>query len=104
MTAKPVHELPLGRAMLASFVAMCVSDLIGTALVVYQSHYLWVEAGLSDVLGYIAGLVCSVLALDSILRDGWRNKRSVALLAAITAANFVGTSIGVILLSHLTRH
>lgn len=102
--SKQVHELPLGRAMLASFLAMCVSDLIGTALVVYQSHYMWFEAGVSDVLGYIAGLICSVLALDSILCDGWRNRRSLLLIAAITAANFIGTSVGVLLLTHLTHH
>lgn len=103
MTAKAVHEMPLPRAAIASFFAMMVSDLIGTALVVYQSHYLWLEAGLCDVFGYLAGILCSVLALDSILRDGWRNKRSLVLLGAITFANFAGTSLGVVILKRLTH-
>lgn len=102
MSAK-VHEMPLRWAAPASFIAMYVSDLIGTALVVYQSHYLWLEAGLCDVMGYLTGLVCSVLALDSILHDGWRNRRSLILLASVTLANFLGTANGVLLLRHLMR-
>ncbi len=99
----PIHEMPLRKAALASFLAMCVSDLISTALVVYQSHYNAVAAGVCDVLGYLAALVCSVLAIDSILRDGWRNRRSLVLIGVITCANWCGTFVGVVLLAHLTR-
>ena len=103
MSAK-VHELPLGRAAIASFVAMCITDIIGTAMVIFESNYNLVASGMCDVLGYIASLICSVLALDSILRDGWRTRRSLTLIGVITIANFLGTAVGVIMVEHLTGH
>jgi hypothetical protein len=99
-----VHEMPLPKAALAAFVAMMVSDLIGTAMVVYEAHYLWLEAGLCDVFGYLAGLVCSVLAIDSILQLGFRNRRSLVLIAAVTMANFAGTALGVLIVRALSEH
>lgn len=104
MTAKAVAEMPLRRAVVLSFIAMCVNDLIMTAMVIYESQFNIVGAGICDVLGYLAGLICAVLALDSILRDGWRSKRSLALIAAISLSNFVGTALGVAIVAHLTHH
>jgi biotin transporter BioY len=99
-----VHEMPLRRAAIWAFVAMCLQDLIATAMVIFESRYAVLASGLCDVFGYLAGLVCSVLAIDSILRDGWRNKRSLVLIGAVTIANFVGTTIGVLVVAHLTHH
>lgn len=102
MTAR-VQEMPLRRAAIAAFIAMYATDLISTAMVIYESHYAWLASGCCDVLGYIAGLICSVLALDSILRDGWRNRRSLTLIGAVTLANFLGTANGVLLVKHFTH-
>lgn len=98
-----VREMPLRRAALLSFVAMCVQDLIGTAMVIFESRFNIIASGLCDVFGYLAGLICSVLALDSILRDGWRTKRSLILIATVTVANFVGTALGVVFVERLTH-
>lgn len=98
------EELPLPKAALLSFVAMCLNDLIMTAMVIYEAEFNWVAAGVCDILGYIAGLVCAVFALDSILRDGWRSRRSLVLVATISVSNFVGTALGVLLVAHLTNH
>ena len=101
---KLVHEMPIWKAALASFLAMCITDLLATAMVIFESRFNAPVAGMLDVLGYIAGLICSVLALDSILKDGWRNKRSLIIIGAITVANYVGTSVGVMIVSALTHH
>lgn len=103
MTAR-VHEMKLWKAALASFLAMMVTDLLATAMVIFESRFNAPAAGLLDVLGYLAGLVCSVLALDSILKDGWRNRRSLVIIGAVTIANYIGTSIGVTIVAALTRH
>lgn len=98
-----VHELPLRKAALASFFAMCIQDCIGTAMVVWESRLAIVPSGMCDVFGYLAGLICSVLALDSILRDGWRNKRSLVLIAVVSWANFVGTGLGVMFVARVAH-
>lgn len=95
--------MSLPKAAIASFFAMMVSDIIGTAMVIYESHYAWVAAGLCDVFGYLAGLLCSVLALDSIMQLGLRNKRSLVLIASVTVANFWGTALGVEIVKHMTK-
>ena len=102
--ATRVHEMKLWKAALASFLAMMVTDLLATAMVIFESRFNAPAAGLLDVLGYIAGLICSVLALDSILANGWRNKRSLVIIGAVTIANYVGTSVGVTMVSALTHH
>jgi hypothetical protein len=96
--------MPLSRAALYSFIAMVFTDLVETAMVIWESEFIWWAAGICDVMGYIASLVCSVLALDSILRDGWRTRRSLVLIAVISLANFVGTGLGVALVAHITHH
>lgn len=98
---KPPTEGPLWKAAVAAFVAMMVSDLIYTAMTVWEAHYDWLPAGFADVFGYLASLACSVLALDSILKNGIRNKRSLVLVAAVTMANFAGTALGVQLVKAL---
>lgn len=94
---------PLWKAALAAFVAMMIDDLVGTAMVVFESRFQWLPAGMCDVMGYIAGLACSLLAIDSILQNGIRNKRSIVLILVISVANFAGTIAGVDISRALTH-
>lgn len=92
----PVHErMPLWKAAVLAFAAMCVQDLLATLMVIFEAHYQAILAGTFDTIGYIASLACSVLALDSILKDGWRNHRSLVIVTAVSVANFAGTSVAV---------
>lgn len=103
MNMPTVHQGALWKATLLTFFAMCMQDILGTCMVVFESRLNWQFAGAFDVLGYLAGLVCSVLALDSILKNGWRNRRSLVLIGAVSVANFAGTAVGVLLVSRLTH-
>lgn len=85
----------LWKVALAAFAAMFAVDVFSTIMVVFESHYDAAGAGVMDVCGYLAGLACSVLALDSILKNGVRNRRSVTIIAAVSVANFAGTVAGV---------
>lgn len=76
---------------------MCASDVISTAMVIFESRYDAQLAGLSDVVGYLVSLVCSALALESIIKNGMRNRRSLAIIGSVTVANYVGTLAGVYL-------
>lgn len=96
-TATKVAKGALWKVMLLAFLGMCANDLLGTAMVVFESHYDAALAGAMDVTGYFASLVCSVLALDSILADGWKSRRSLCIIGAVTVANFAGTYAGVYL-------
>lgn len=98
-----LRAIPLWRAAALSFTAMCLQDIVGTGMVIYESRYQIVASGLCDVLQFLAGLICSSMALESIINDGWRTKRSLCLIGIITAANFVGTAVGVILVKRLTH-
>lgn len=104
MTAVPAGRLPLWKVAGLAFLAMMVNDLLATCMVIFEAHLNAPVAGLFDVTGYLASLVCSVLALDSILKDGWRNRRSVIIIAAVSFANFAGTYGGVAIGSALTHH
>ena len=87
--------MKLWKVAALAFATMCLLDVLATCMVVFESHYNALLAGCFDVAQYLAGLVCSVLALDSILKSGWRNKRSLVIISAISAANFAGTILGV---------
>ena len=105
MSMLPITKrMSLTKAAILTFIAMCFQDVLGTAMVVYEADLNWKLAGIFDVTGYLAGLICSVLALDSILKDGWRNKRSIVLILSVTVANYIGTALGVIFVAHLTAH
>ena len=91
----PARRMPLWKVAVLAFAAMCVNDLLGTAMVIFEAHFNAPLAGLMDVLGYLASLTCSVLALDSILANGWRNRRSLVIITAVSCANFAGTYAGV---------
>lgn len=79
----------------ASFAAMMLNDLFLTCMVVFESHYNAWMAGVCDVIGWGTGLMCTYLAIDSIIKNGLRNRRSVVIILAVSAANMAGTFAGV---------
>lgn len=94
----------LGKVALLAFAAMSVQDLLGTGMVIMEARFNAPIAGLFDVTGWLAGLVCSALALEEIIKNGWRTRKSLTIIAAVTAANFIGTYAGVAIGSALTHH
>lgn len=99
-----VRRLALWKVALLAFVAMLADDCAYTIMVVAEARYSAVTAALFDEIGWIAGLICSALALESIIKDGWRTRRSMVLILAISAANVIGTLLGVHLAAALTHH
>lgn len=104
MTPPSIDKSPIWKVALLAFLSMCASDVFATVMVVEEARLNAPIAGSFDVLGYLATLVCSVLALDSILKDGWRNKRSLIIIGVVSLANFAGTYLGVGIGSLLTHH
>jgi len=92
------------RVALLAFVAMCLQDLLATCMVIFESRFNAPMAGASDVLSWITGLVCAALALEEIIKNGWRTRKSLTIIAAVSLANFVGTFAGVAIASPLTHH
>lgn len=99
-------KFALWQLCLLAFAAMCVQDILGTVMVIFEAKagetsdsfsvlVYGVLAGVFDFGGWIAGLICTALALDSIIREGWRTKKSLSLIAVVSAANFFGTLAGV---------
>lgn len=89
---------------LLAFAAMFANDCFATVMVVFESRYNAVMAGTFDVLGWVTALVCSALAIEEIIKNGWRTRKSLTLIVAISAANFLGTVAGVAIASGLTHH
>ncbi len=99
-----VERTALWKVALLAFVAMCFQDVLATVMVIMEARLNAPVAGLFDVMGYVAALICSVLALDSILKDGWRNRRSLVIIGAVSIANFAGTFAGVAIGAAITHH
>jgi len=93
----------LWRVVLLAFAAMCVQDVFGTVMVVFESRLNAPVAGAFDVLGWVAGLVCSALAIEEIIKNGWRTRKSLSIIAAVSLANFAGTYGGVLIAASLTH-
>jgi hypothetical protein len=94
----------LWKVALLAFVAMCINDVMATVMVIFESRYNAPAAGLFDMGGWIASLVCSALAIEEIVKNGWRTRKSMVIIAAVSMANFAGTFAGVAIASALTRH
>ena len=103
----------LWKVLLLAFVAMCLQDIMGTVMVIFEaqaganSSNVWADAllaGLFDVGGWITGLICAALAIDSIIREGWRTHRSLSIIAVVSLANLVGTFAGVFIAIGITPH
>lgn len=95
--------MKLWKTAALAFAAMCVQDVFGTVMVVAEAHLNALLAASFDVLGWIAGLICSALAIEEIVKNGWRTRKSLTIIAAVSLANFAGTYGGVYLsiaLSH----
>jgi len=97
MTTQPplLHRTSLWKVAALAFAAMCADDLAATVMVVFESRYNAAGAAAFDVIGWFFSLVCSALAIESIIKDGWRTKRSLILILSISLANAVGTFGGV---------
>lgn len=98
------HRTSLWHVALLAFLAMCADDVAYTIMTVSEAHYQALLAGCFDVVGWMFGLICSALAIESIIREGWRTKRSLVIIAAVSAANFFGTIAGVAVASGLSHH
>lgn len=92
---KPVHVLSLRWVLILAFAAMFAQDVLGTVMVIFEAHYHAAWAAATDEAQWMTGLVTSALAIGSILERGWRSRRSVAIITAISAANIAGTYSGV---------
>lgn len=88
---------------LLAFVAMCVQDVLGTCMVIFEARLNGPVAGMFDTAGWLATLVCMGLSLDEVIKSGWRSRRSLTIIAAISVANFVGTVAGVSIGAALTH-
>lgn len=105
MTLATIARGPrLWRVALLAFAAMCLNDILGTCMVVYEAELNWKLAGIFDVTGWIAGLICSALAIEEIVKNGWRTRKSLTIIAAVSLANYIGTAIGVLAVARLTHH
>lgn len=80
---------------LLAFAAMFAQDLLYTCMVVMESNFHPVAAGLFDDVSWFAWLASSGIAVETVIKNGWRTKKSVTIIAAITLANFLGTVTGV---------
>lgn len=107
-----LHDLakryPLLSVALLAFLAMAAEDCASTVMVVFEAKRPTLAtagiAGSFDVVGWALGLICSALAIESIIREGWRTRRSLTIIAAVSLANFWGTAAGVFLAAFLARH
>lgn len=105
MTVAPVvRRASLWKVAALAFAAMCANDLLGTVMVIFESRYNALLAGSFDVACWLAGLTCSALALEEIIKNGWRTRRSLAIIAAVSLANFGGTFAGVAIAAAITHH
>lgn len=101
---KTATESKLWKVALLAFIAMCVQDILGTAMVIFEARFNAPVAGVFDVLGWIAGLICAALALEEIITNGWRTRKSLVIIGAVSLANFWGTYAGVGISALLTHH
>jgi hypothetical protein len=104
-----VNDLAAPRANLwkvaaLGFSAMCIQDVLGTCMVIFESRFNAPVAGLFDVLGWGAGLICSALAIEEIIKNGWRTRKSLVIIGSVSMANFAGTFVGVAIASAITHH
>ena len=99
-----VTRMSLWKVAFLAFAAMCVQDILSTAMVVYESRLNAPLSGGFDVAGWIFSLICMGLAIDAIIKNGWRSKRSLVIIAVVSTANFAGTFGGIYLAKALTSH
>jgi len=74
---------------------MMLTDLFATIMVVQEAHYNATLAGAFDVVGYITSLICTILAVGDVMKDGWKSPKAHVIIFCVSIANFVGTYLGV---------
>lgn len=85
------------RVAVVAFLAMMAQDCLTTVMVVFEAQKNGTMAGLFDVANYFAWLVCAGLAIGEVNKNGWRSPKARVIIGAVTAANFLGTILGVAL-------
>ena len=86
--------------LLAAGVAMIVQDVLGTLMTIAENrHRPWL-AGLLDSGMWLAGLLTTLWGAGTVITHGW-TPHAIAIVVTITAANVVGTALGVKLGDHL---
>lgn len=98
-----ITQLRLWKVAVVAFVAMCVQDVLQTVMVVKEAALTAPVAGVFDVAGWLTSLVCAALAIESIITNGWRDRRSLTIIAAVSLANFAGTFGGVYIAKAITH-
>lgn len=82
--------------VVAAGVAMIVQDVLGTLMTMAENrHHAW-WAGLLDAGMWLTGLFTTLWGAGDVILHGW-NAHSIAVIATITAANVLGTALGVTL-------
>lgn len=76
--------------------AMIAQDIMLTLMVQAQTRHHWALAGLLDSVGFLTQVVTYGVSIDVVIKNGL-DARSLWVLAALTAANFIGTGLGTIL-------
>lgn len=100
----PLAAVRLWKVALLAFAAMSLNDVFMTVMVIFESRLNAPVAGAFDVLGWMAGLVCSALAIEEIIKNGWRTRKSLVIIGSVSIANFAGTFAGVAIGSAITHH
>ena len=79
---------------LAAAVAMIAQDILATLMTMAENrqHPWW--AGLLDAGMWLTGLLTTVWGAGSVILHGW-DARTLTIVAAVTAANIIGTALGV---------
>lgn len=98
-----VGRLPLWQLGLLVFGAMVGQDLLYTCMTVFEAHYRSGLAGAFDVVGWLFAQVTLVLSAKAAIQEGWLSRRSLTIIGSVSAANFLGTVLGVTTASILTR-
>jgi hypothetical protein len=73
--------------------AMIAQDLLLTWMVQAEARNLWVLAGILDSVGFLAQVTTYGVSIGAIITYGL-TARTVWVLVALTAANFIGTGLG----------
>ena len=96
--------MKLWKIAFLAFLAMTAQDVAGTVMVIFESRFNAPVAGMFDVAGWILSLICSALALEEIFKNGWRSRKALVIIGSVSAANFLGTVVGVVIGSALAHH
>lgn len=81
--------------------AMVVQDILGTIMVVAESKERAHLAASMDTLGWLALITCTSVSVDTLTTGTWHAR--IAVILAVSVANYAGTYLGTRLGHRLTR-